>query len=90
MERIDETVKLPIEQTEKQKINTFRLRTPMNITCRQFINELIHTTNAAVDVAEIAESLSFLNIGIKNTPPPNPKPLKIPAKKLAMKMSLIF
>ncbi len=83
-------MKLPIEQTEKKKTNNFKLRIPINKTCKQFINELIQTIKAPVEVACKGESLSFLNIGIKNTPPPKPKPLKIPAKKLPMKIYLIF
>ena len=85
-----EIVKLPNEQVEKKNINVFKLSTPINITCKTFINELIQTMKAAVELARIAESLSRLSIGIKKIPPPKPKPLKIPAPKLHIKIYLIF
>lgn len=88
--KIIEIVKLPIEQTEKKNKKVFILRIPMKITCRTFINELMHTIKAVVEVAWTGDSFSFLSIGTKKIPPPKPKPVKIPAQKLLTKIYLIF
>jgi len=88
--KINEIAKLPNEQTEKKNINVSKLSTPINITCKTFMNVLIQTMKAAVELACIAESFSLLSIGIKKIPPPKPKPLKIPAQKLPIKIYLIF
>jgi hypothetical protein len=66
------------------------LSTPKNIACKTLINEVMQTINAAVEVAWIGERLSFLKVGIRNTPPPRPKPLKMPAQKLLKKIYFIF
>ena len=88
--KIIEIVKLPSEQTEKKNINVFKLSTPINITCKTLINELIQTMKAVVELACIAESFSLRSMGIKKMPPPKPKPLKMPAQKLPKKIYLIF
>jgi hypothetical protein len=77
----------PKKNTKKKNYDIFI--TPIATACKQFIKATMHIQNPHVDVAWIGLHPKFLYKGTNNNPPPNPKPLSIPAPKLFIKTYLV-
>ncbi len=66
------------------------LITPKSIPCIQFKQAVANIEKAQLAVAWIELHPKLLYIGTKNSPPPKPNPLKIPADKLFLITILMF